>query len=413
VNSCLVPLLSLDGQSVVTVEGVAGGAGALHPVQRLMAEAGGSQCGYCTPGFVMSLYCEYYRPGRDGYDPESIGGNLCRCTGYRPIADAARALPPAAAVARAGDARVRALAEPPPAPRALHGPRFERPVDLHSLLACLAARPEATVIAGGTDLMVYVNQRDQRFPALVSVEAVEELRQFEVSEAEIAIGAALTLGEIDERLAHVGRQLGAQRGEGGVGLLRQLFPLFSSRLIRNRATLGGNLGTASPIGDAPPALLALDAEVTLAGAAAGERRVALADFFAGYRKTVLAPGEVIVSVHLPRPLPAVQRFYKVSKRVLDDISTVAGAFALDLDGDRRVQRLRIAYGGVAKTPLRARAAEARALGEPWTRATVAAVAAELAGVGSPIDDHRGSAAYRRRMIGALLEKFAFETGAAP
>jgi xanthine dehydrogenase small subunit len=417
VNSCLVPLLSLDGQTVVTVEGVAGpsrtpGApGALHPVQRLMAEAGGSQCGYCTPGFVMSLYCEYYRPGRDGYDPESIGGNLCRCTGYRPIADAARALPPAEAVTRAGDARVRALAAPPPAPRAVHGPRFERPVDLHSLLSCLAARPEATVIAGGTDLMVTVNQRDQRFPAFVSVEAVEELRQFEVSEAEIAIGAGLTLGEIDERLAHVGRALGA--GEGGVGLLRQLFPLFSSRLIRNRATLGGNLGTASPIGDAPPALLALDAEVTLASAAGGERRVALADFFVGYRKTVLVPGEVIVSVHLPRPLPVVQRFYKVSKRVLDDISTVAGAFALDLDGDRRVQRLRVAYGGVAATPLRARAAEARALGEPWSRATVAAVAAELAGVGSPIDDHRGSAAYRRRMIGALFEKFAFETGAAP
>ncbi len=190
-------------------------------------------------------------------------------------------------------------------------------------------------------------------------------------------------------------------------LLAQLWPLFSSRLIRNRATLGGNLATASPIGDSPPALLALDAEVTLASAQ-GERRLPLSQFFLGYRKTALAPNEIIVSVHLPRPLPAVQRFYKVSKRVLDDISTVAAAFALDLTADRRVQRLRLAYGGVAATPVRAHAAEALAAGQPWNRDTVDAVIAELARLGSPIDDHRGSAAYRRAMIGRLLEKFFAE-----
>jgi len=403
VNSCLVPLVALDGQSVITVEGVGGAPGGLHPVQRLMAGAGGSQCGYCTPGFVVSLYCEYYRRGRRGYDPEAVGGNLCRCTGYRPIVDAARTFPPASEVFDGGDARARSLGTSPSALGAVHEPRFARPTDLPSLLACLREQPDAVVLAGGTDLMVYVNQRDQRFPAFVSVEAVGELRRFEVSAREIAIGAGLTLGEIDERL---GRAAGAE-----VSMLRQLFPLFSSRLIRNRATLGGNLATASPIGDGPPALLALDAELTLAGEAGGERRVALADFFVGYRKTVLAPGEVIVSVHLPLPLPAVQRFYKVSKRVLDDISTVAGAFALDLGPDRRVQRLRIAYGGVAPTPLRAAAAEARALGQPWTRDTAMAVLRELDAVGSPIDDHRGSAAYRRRMMGRLLEKLAFETGA--
>ncbi len=190
-------------------------------------------------------------------------------------------------------------------------------------------------------------------------------------------------------------------------MLSQLMPLFSSRLIRNRATLGGNLATASPIGDSPPALLALDAEVTLAGPR-GERRLPLAQFFTGYRKTALAPDEIIVSVHLPRPLPAVQRFYKVSKRVLDDISTVAAAFALDLTADRRVERLRIAYGGVAATPLRAHGAEALAIGRPWNRETVAAIVVELARLGSPIDDHRGSAAYRRAMIGRLLEKFFAE-----
>jgi xanthine dehydrogenase small subunit len=402
VNSCLVPLLALHGRTVVTVEGVASAtAGALHPVQRMMAEAGGSQCGYCTPGFVVSLFCEYYRPGRNGYDPEAISGNLCRCTGYRPIADVARALPAPAA----DDPWPRRLGAPPLPLAAVRAPGFARPSDLAALFACLRDMPGAVLLAGGTDLIVDVNQRDRRSPALVSIEAVGELRRFEVGEREIVLGAALTLAEIDERLAHAG-------GGHDVPMLRQLFPLFSSRLIRNRATLGGNLATASPIGDGAPALMALDAEVTLARAGGGERRMAVSDFFAGYHRAALAPGEVIASVHLPLPLPAIQRFYKVSKRVLDDISTVAGAFALDLDADGRVRRLGIAYGGVAPTPLRARAAEARALGQRWTRATVDAVLGELAAAGSPISDHRGSANYRRRMMASLFEKLAFETGAA-
>ena len=398
VNSCLLPLLALDGRTIVTVEGVGGAPGALHPVQRMMAEAGGSQCGYCTPGFVVSLYCEYYRPGRSGYDPECISGNLCRCTGYRPIADVARALPPPAA----GDPWPIRLRVPPPALGGMHAPRFARPADLPALFGCLAEMPEAVLLAGGTDLMVDVNQRDRRFPAFISLEAVAELRRFEVGPREIVLGAGLTLAEIDERLAPT--------GSADVSMLRQLLPLFSSRLIRNRATLGGNLATASPVGDSSPALLALDAEVTLASARA-TRRMALTELFVGYRQTALAPGEIIASVHLPLPLPAIQRYYKVSKRVLDDISTVAGAFALDLGPDRRVRRLRMAYGGVASTPLRAHAAEARALGQPWTRETVASLRPELEGVGSPMSDHRGSADYRRRMISRLLEKLAFETGA--
>jgi xanthine dehydrogenase small subunit len=396
VNSCLLPVLALDGQTVVTVEGLAGPSGALHPVQRLMADAGGSQCGYCTPGFVVSLACAYYRPGGGGYDPETISGNLCRCTGYRPIVDVARALPAPAA----GDPHLRLLAAPPPALAPVVEPSFARPTDLPSLFAERARLPQAVLIAGGTDLMVYVNQRDQRFPGLIALDAVAELRGFAVGAREIAIGAALTLSEIEERLDQAGIV---------IGMLRQLFPLFSSRLIRNRATLGGNLGTASPIGDSPPPLLALDAALTLAGAAGGTRRVALADFFLDYRKTALAPDEVIASIHLALPLPAIQAFYKVSKRVLDDISTVAAAFALDLTPDRRVRRLRIAYGGVAATPVRAHAVEALATGLPWTRTTIDALLPELDAVGNPIGDHRGSAAYRRRMRGRLLEKFWFET----
>ena len=391
VNSCLIPLAAADGETVITVEGVAARDGTLHPVQRAMVETGGSQCGYCTPGFVVSLFCEYYRPGRLDFDPESIGGNLCRCTGYRPIAGAGRMLPAPAP-------EDRRLPDTAPVLGAVESARFARPTSLEMLWRVRAERLGAAPIAGGTDLMVYANQKYQRFPALISLQALPELQRFSVAPTEIAIGAGLTLTEIEERLG---------REAVDVPILSQLWPLFSSRLIRNRATLGGNLATASPIGDSPPALLALDAEVTLAGPR-GERRLPLAQFFTGYRKTALAPDEIIVSVHLPRPLPAVQRFYKVSKRVLDDISTVAAAFALDLTADRRVERLRLAYGGVAATPIRAHAAEALAIGQPWNRETVAAVLAELARLGSPIDDHRGSAAYRRAMIGRLLEKFFAE-----
>ncbi|HEX4445156.1 MAG TPA: FAD binding domain-containing protein, partial [Polyangiaceae bacterium] len=330
INSCLVPVWTLAGRSLLTVEGLAR-AGALHPVQEAMVERGGSQCGYCTPGFVVSLFCEYYRPGRVGYDPEAISGNLCRCTGYRPIVDVARALPQPRGFADDADdaddadkkwvALLREPAPPPAAVAQLDGPaRFERPLTMARLFACTAENPGAVLIAGGTDLMVYANQRYTRWPMLVALDAIPELRVFAALPGEFVFGAALPLSQIEERM-HA-------EHPGEAAALETLLPLFSSRLIRNRATLGGNLATASPIGDSPPVLLSLDAQVTIAGAA-GERRVPLSEFFLDYRKTVLGPGEVLVSVHVPRPLPKVQRFYKVSKRVMDDISTVAGAFALD------------------------------------------------------------------------------------
>jgi xanthine dehydrogenase small subunit len=274
-----------------------------------------------------------------------------------------------------------------------------RPADLPELFSILADEANATLIAGGTDLMVYANQRHVRWPLLVSLDAIPELHRFEVRPDEIVIGAAVPLSEVEDRLAQGGLDAAA---------LERLLPLFSSRLIRNRATLGGNLGTASPIGDSPPVLLSLEAEVTLLSAK-GHRRFPLSDFFVGYRKTALAHGEIIGSVHLPRPLPAVQRFYKVSKRVLDDISTVAGAFALDLHDDGRVRRLRVAYGGVAATPLRAYAVEERAHGKPWSLETLPLLLRELDGFGTPMTDHRGSGDYRRAMIGKLLEKFCTET----
>jgi xanthine dehydrogenase small subunit len=409
VNSCLVPLWTVDGRTVVTVEGVAGSGSALHPVQDAMVARGGSQCGYCTPGFVVSLFCEYYRPGRVGYDPESISGNLCRCTGYRPIADVARALPRPSA----NDPWLAALDAPRSEPVAIErsggggagggGARFERPVTLARLFDCMAECPDAVLLAGGTDLMVYANQRYARWPMLIALEGIPELKGYVETPAEIIIGAGVPLSHIEERLA--------SKRDGEAASLEALLPLFSSRLIRNRATLGGSLATASPIGDSAPVLLALDASLTIASAA-GERRVPLAAFFLDYRKTVLGPGEVIVSVHLPRPLPKHQRFYKVSKRVMDDISIVAAAFALDRAADGRVERLRVAFGGIAATPLRAVALEDRAVGRPWTADTVALLAPELDALGTPMSDHRGSAPYRRAVLRKLLERFFFETGAA-
>lgn len=408
VNSCLVALPEAHGRSIVSVEGLASASGPLHPVQQALLEAGGSQCGYCTPGFVMSLFAEYYRPGRTGYDPEAISGNLCRCTGYRPIIDAARRLGPPPA----DDPWLAGAGSRPGAPlpaldycagRSGGARRFLRPESLAAVFEALERQPGAVLLAGGTDSMVASNQRGVRHVALISLAAVAELRRVEWRADEVVLGAGVPLSQIEREL----------EGERGVelALLRQLLPLFSSRLIRNRATLGGNLATASPIGDSAPALLALGAELSLASVR-GRRRLPLSEFFTGYRQTALAPGELIESVHLPRPFARLARFYKVSKRVLDDISSVAGAFALELDAAGRVERLRVAYGGVAAVPLRAFELERLATGRAWNAETVDVLVRAARQLGTPLSDHRASAAYRRAMIGSLLERFHADTAGA-
>ena len=322
VNSCLLFLPMVAGQEIYTVEALAN-HGPLTEAQQAMVDFGGSQCGYCTPGFVMSLFAEQYRPGRQGpCDPHAMGGNLCRCTGYRPIRDAALSLGPAPA----GAFRDR-LSQPAPllGPSACQG--FARPATLAECLALLAEHPDARLIAGGTDLAVESNLRLRRFPFLIGLEALAELRVFHESETEIEIGAGLTLSEI------------GQSWTSAPPVWREWLPLFASPLIRNRATLGGNLATASPIGDGAPLLLALDARVRIAGPG-GQRTVPLDAFFLGYRKTALQHGELLVSIVLPKPFPAIARFFKAAKRRMDDISTIAAGFALDLDDTGRVCRIR-------------------------------------------------------------------------
>ena len=396
VNSCLTLLGSVLGGELISVEGVRPRPGELHPVQKAMVEFAGSQCGYCTPGFVVSMFAEYYRPQRPAWDPESIAGNLCRCTGYRPIRDAMRSLGEPAS----DDPFLTRLERPAPKLAGLtqlrRDRRLVRPTSLDELLELRATQPDGKIIAGGTDVVVEINQRQARWPTLISLEAVPELRTIAMHADHVEIGATATLSQIEHQLAHA------------IPLLDELFPLFSSRLIRNRATLGGNLANASPIGDSPPVLLALDTTLELSSRA-GVRTLGIDEFFLGYRKTALRGDELLTKIRVPTRKPTLAHFYKVSKRVLDDISTVAAAFALDLDADGRITSARLAYGGVAATPVRAHAVEKALIGRAWTRETVAAVAPMLTDAFTPMTDHRGSAEYRRAMAARLLEKFQHET----
>lgn len=389
INACLVPAAALAGQEVVTAEGL-GTPDALHPVQHEMAVRGGSQCGYCTPGFVCSMAAEFYRPGRTSFDHHALSGNLCRCTGYRPIVDAAEALGPPAAD---DPLAVRRTTAPPAVPpHSLSG--WVRPATLAEALTLLG-QPGAVAIAGSTDLGVEANLRGSRPALLVAIDRLDELRELTVAGDVVEIGAALTLSEVERRL------------EGRIPLLDAVFPQFASRLIRNGATFGGNLGTGSPIGDLPPALLALDADLVLVGRS-GERTVPLADFFTGYRTSVRQPGELIARIRVPLPLATTTAFHKIAKRRFDDISSIAVAFAVDVDGGV-VARAAIGLGGVAATPIRATAAEQALVGAAWTPDGIAPAAAALADAGTPLDDHRASAAYRKAMLGQALPRLLAET----
>ncbi|MBO1767343.1 FAD binding domain-containing protein [Allobranchiibius sp. GilTou38] len=426
VNACLPPAVGYDGQEIVTAEGL-GGSDGLHPVQEEMAHRGGSQCGYCTPGFVCSMAAEYYRADRapaahdadsatssttvamdtgaetstdhehgpNGFDLHALSGNLCRCTGYRPIRDAAYALGRPSAQDPLAHRRSEPAPEAVPT-RVTDGVHeFVRPSTLHEAMTLLGDDRETRLVAGSTDWGVAANLLMARSPVLVAIDRLHELRELHEGPDHVEIGAALTLSEIERRL------------DGRVPLLAELFPQFASRLIRNGATLGGNLGTGSPIGDSPPVLLALESQLVLASTR-GERVVPLADYFTGYRRTIRDSDELIKAVRIPLPLAASAAFHKIAKRRFDDISSVAVAFAVDIE-DGVVRRARIGLGGVAATPLRAYETEAALEGRPWTLQTAQAAARVLGATGTPMDDHRASSRYRAAMLRTALLKFHSQT----
>jgi xanthine dehydrogenase small subunit len=412
VNACLVPVAALDGQEIITSEGL-GSPESMHPVQDAMARGGGSQCGYCTPGFVCSMAAEFYRRDRgtepagdsgpdhdhehgpNGFDLHALSGNLCRCTGYRPIRDAAYSLGSPAQDDVVALRRDRPAPEPVPTDFDRPDGRFVRPGTLDDALTVLAENPAAVVAAGFTDWGVEVNIRGRRAPLVVAVDRIPELLTLDFTDEFVEIGASVTLSAAERFLA------------GRIPLLAQMFPQFASRLIRNRATIGGNLGTGSPIGDTPPALLALDAGVVLASAE-GEREVPLSDYFTGYRQTVRRPDELIRAIRIPLPLPNLTAFHKIAKRRFDDISSVAVGFALDVH-DGIVRDARIGLGGVAATPIRARDTEAVLIGKPWNLETARAAAEALGREGTPMSDHRASADYRTVMLSHAVLKLQAES----
>jgi xanthine dehydrogenase small subunit len=380
VNSCLIPLPAVADREVYTVESLS--RDGLAPAQQAMANLGGSQCGYCTPGFVVSMFAAHHNG--ESRDEHQLGGNLCRCTGYRPIRDALKSLgPPPDSYFRDLQSQPASALEPFDY-RTPEG-RFSRPTSLKAALSLV--EPFSKFVAGNTDLGLVTNLRDQRFPHLISLEAVAELREFRETPDSIEIGAALTLTEI------------ANRWTTAPPVFDEWLKLFASPLLRNRATLGGSLVTASPIGDSAPLLLALDAELRLASQA-GERRLPLSSFFKAFRETDLAHGEIVRSIVIPKPLPDHIAFYKIAKRRLDDISTVAAGISLRTNGPLQA---RIALGGVAAIPMRATEAEAA-----FAVGNVERAKEILQKTLRPISDHRGSARYRLAMAQNLLEKFWIE-----
>ncbi|MFO0598470.1 MAG: xanthine dehydrogenase small subunit [Myxococcaceae bacterium] len=398
VNSCLVLLPMLQGKHVVTVEALRDESG-YHPAQLAMSKALGSQCGYCTPGIVMSLFEATYRKDLDApwKLDDQLCGNLCRCTGYRPIREAGEAVGGSCPK----DRFAKSLESAAPQSMALEyqsdGQRFWTPDSLDALWKVLDAHPDARFVSGGTDLSLEVTKRFAVIPKLISLEGLTALRTLGEIDGGFTLGAGATISELEAftvaRLPSVHRML----------------RYFGARQIKHRGTIGGNLCNASPIGDLAPALLSLGATAVLRSRQ-GERRVPLADFFLGYRKTALQPKEILAAVEVPRPSSTARSLsYKVSKRRELDISAVAAGLYVDTDASNVVTVARFAFGGMAATPKRAAKAEALVVGKPWTKDTAEAAAQALASDFTPMTDHRGSDRYRAMVAANLLRGFFEET----
>jgi xanthine dehydrogenase small subunit len=408
VNACIQLLGMVDGAEVVTVEDLAE-AGALHPVQRAMVDLHGSQCGFCTPGFVMSLFTLYQSGVAADRDTvcDWVAGNLCRCTGYRPIVDAAQAscsgAPSDAFAARAGEtaARLAALDDGSDLFIGDDTRFFAAPASLDALCRLLAEHPDATIVAGATDVGLWVTKQLRDLPKIVWLGRVGGLDAIEETDAGIRIGATATYDAAASAVAAIDPDLG------------NLWRRIGSKQVRVSGTVGGNIANGSPIGDTPPALIALGATLELRKGDS-VRRLPLEDFFLAYGRQDRAPGEVVVAVEVPRLGPAdVFRCYKISKRFDQDISAVMAAIRLTLDGDQ-IASARLAFGGMAGVPKRATAAEAvlagARLGDP---ALAVAVRAALSRDFQPLDDMRASAAYRLDVAGSLVEKALIEAAGTP
>lgn len=418
VNACIQFLPTLDARALFTVEDLRRPDGTLHPVQRALVECHASQCGFCTPGFAMSMWALYEnQPGKTGAPTReeiatALSGNLCRCTGYRPIIDAASAMfdgtrEPSgqvrldrAAVADAlGTLRRTTTFEytgPDPRGAAFGSTRFHAPLTLDAFAQLRTQHPHARVLAGSTDIGLWVTKQLRDLGDLLYIGNVAELRSIERDASTLIIGAAVTLE--DAYAAWV----------SDYPQITQFARRFASLPIRNAGTLGGNVANGSPIGDSMPALIALGAEVVLRRGRA-VRALPLDAFYLGYQKTALEPGEFVAALRIPRPRPN-QRFrtYKISKRYDQDISAVCAAFALEIENGR-IGRARVAFGGMAATPKRAAHAEEALTGAAWDEACARQAVQALANDYAPLTDMRASGGYRMKVARNLLWRFHLET----
>ncbi len=402
VNSCIRFLPTIDGQELVTVESLSAPHEALHPVQRAMVDTHASQCGFCTPGFVMSLFALYLEdaaPSRARV-VDALSGNLCRCTGYRPIIEAGQRMSDYAAPPRwsreapASPAHVDAL-RAIQRDRPLRLPGFLAPRTTDELAAALGEDPDALLLAGGTDVGLWVTKQLRDLPSIIYLGEVAELKQIRHDAAGLWMGAAVSLTRGWAALVAAYPSLAEQAQR------------FGSPPVRNSGTLCGNLANGSPIGDSIPILIALGAELELRRGAHTRRRP-LEEFYLGYQRKDLAPGEFIAAVRVPAPRAGHRvASYKLSKRFDQDISAISAAFVVQVE-DGRVAAVRIAFGGMAATATRAPRTEAALLGAAWNLANVEAAAARLAEDFQPLTDLRAAASYRLQAACNLLRRFYFE-----
>ncbi len=398
-NACILFLPTLDGREVVTVEHLKSATGAPTPVQQAMVKCHGSQCGFCTPGFVMALSTMVNNKKNASEDDiqDAIAGNLCRCTGYRPIVDAAR---------MANETDERALPSHPKELASIQhnrlmtydvpGGKYFSPASIEDLAMVLSVYPDATILGGGTDVGLWVTKFHIDLPVIVYTGNVEDLHKIRESRVLLEIGAAATYTEAFDALAAFDPSM------------EDLLKRFSSLHIRNAGTVGGNIANGSPIGDGPPPLIALGAKVVLRSKS-GTRMVEMEDFFIAYKKQDRKPGEFVEKLVIPkRPDNVLFRVYKLSKRFDQDISAVCGAFALTIEDDEIVAA-RIAFGGMAGTPHRAHKAERALVGRIWNEEAVEKAMAALDDDYEPMSDARASAEYRRTAARNLLKRFYIET----
>ena len=409
INACIRFLPTLDGCQLLTVEHLKGPDGSLHPVQQAMVDGHGSQCGFCTPGFVMTMTALYERHADAGTRPDrqqladDLAGNLCRCTGYRPILDAGEQMfdAPVQRLDRAPlIAALQALAADEPLDYTHAGARFHAPQTLADLALLRQTYPDATLLAGSTDIGLWVNKQFRALPQLIYTGRVAALREIRPEpfgdQPGLWIGAAASLEDAWAALAALAPSLA------------ELWRRFASPPVRHAGTLGGNIANGSPIGDGAPALIALGADIVLRRGDQ-QRRLPLQDFYLDYMKKDLQPGEFVEALHVPRPDTSwAISAHKISKRHDSDISAVCAVLAVQLRNGT-VQQARFAFGGMAAIVKRAAAAEAAVVGQPWVKATAEAAAVALAQDFRPLTDMRASDAYRLRVSQNLLRKLFLET----